>query len=171
MVNTHLLIHIIYCYGYFSFKLNDDAIREIEKRIPSIMEQFVFQKIMMLTSGLALLGKSQKSLFNYILSNEKYLEMWKAKPFINIAFHIAMTKYDNFPQWEEFFKRVMLLKINKLDSKMLLDIIEFINLIDDKYKYFRDKYYKIIIRENNYNLNFTGHIQSKLYYKIRVFSK
>ena len=97
-LKTPILIHIIYTYGYYSFNLNEKVISEIRLRIPSIMENFVSQRIMILTSGLALLGKSDNNLFNCIMSNEKLKEIKYSKTFINIAYHIAMTKYDNLPQ-------------------------------------------------------------------------
>ena len=159
-LKTPILIHIIYTYGYYSFNLNEKVISEIRLRIPSIMENFVSQRIMILTSGLALLGKSDNNLFNCIMSNEKLKEIKYSKTFINIAYHIAMTKYDNFLQLKNFFDRVMKFKLNNLDKKMILDIIEFINLIDEKYLYFRDKYYDRIINTLDVAVVTTNYSQS-----------
>lgn len=125
------------------------AINELNKRIPQILEGFDYQRLMLLTTGLALLGHKDDKLFELIMSNERFHDMRNPKHMINIAYHIAMTKFDNFELWKKFFDSIILLQLNNLDRKMMLDILDLLCLTDAKYDVFHKKYFKFIFNSIN----------------------
>lgn len=114
-------------------------------RVPKIIEEFNQQRIMMLVTGYALIGHKDDLLFEQILSNEKFYTMKNPKHTINIAYHISMTKFDNYYLWERFLFNANKITLNNLDKKMILDILEFLCLIDSKYDVLHNLYFKPII--------------------------
>jgi hypothetical protein len=107
---------------------------------------------MLLTTGLALHGHKDEKLFTFIMSNENFLESKNAKHLINIAFHIAMTKFDHYELWKKFFEKILLLQLNNLDRKMLLDILDLLSLTDSKYDVLHKQYFKTIFDNVNISI-------------------
>jgi hypothetical protein len=124
---------------------------------------------MLLTTGLALLGHKDEKMFELIMSNENFLTIKYPKHLINIAFHIAMTKFDNFELWEKFLDKIKLHQLNNLDKKMLLDILDLLSLTDSKYDVLHKKYFQTIFDSINSSVIHKNHYSIIIYYS-RILS-
>jgi hypothetical protein len=116
--------------GYNSFKIHENLILELEKRIPELLKNYDANKLTYLTTGMVLMKHRNDSLFKNILNHPNFLNGELTKNFVCMAFYIAMSGYDKIEDYMGFFKIIEFnyFRLNEFDKRQVNEMILYLSM-------------------------------------------
>jgi len=129
-IKTWILCNLLMACGYNSFKIHENLILELEKRIPELLKNYDANKLTYLTTGMVLMKHRNDSLFKNILNHPNFLNGELTKNFVCMAFYIAMSGYDKIEDYMGFFKIIEFnyFRLNEFDKRQVNEMILYLSM-------------------------------------------